>query len=155
MFNISSPMGLRSNIKIFTFHMVLKDWLINLTPSNLGSTSILATTKFSLVISQALSKYPYNIKDSLYNNQGNLCYCKGNLCCIKGFPHNSKGKLFRSRLTYNNHKVNLYKSCSKPRSSRCNMLYTPLNPSPCRANLCKPKDKFCNRNVNPCNKKTN
>jgi len=65
MFSINSPMGLRSNTKILTFHMVLMDWLINLTPSNLGSTSSLATARFSSVISWALFKYPCNNKDNL------------------------------------------------------------------------------------------
>jgi len=61
--------------------MVLKEWLINLTPSNMYSTSSLAMAKFSLGISWELFKYPCSSKDNLYNNNGSLCYHKGNLCC--------------------------------------------------------------------------
>ncbi len=92
MSNISSPMKLKSNIKLLMLHMVLKEWLIILTPLSLGSTfslahplSRVAMAKFSSEDFQALFKYPCNIKDNLYNNQGSLCYCKGNLCCSKGF----------------------------------------------------------------------
>ena len=130
MFSISSLMGLKSKTKIFTFHMVLKDWLINLTPSNLGSTSSLATAKFSLVISWELFKYPYNNKDNFCNKQGNLCCRKGNLCCSKGFLRNNKGSLSCSKVTCNNHKVSPFNSCSKLRNSRCSMLCIPLNPYP-------------------------
>ena len=155
MFNISSPMGPRSNTKILMFHMVLKDWLINLIPSNLGNTSSLAMARFNLVISWALFKYPCNSKDSLYNNQGSLFYRKGNLCCSKDFPPNSKGRLSHSKVTCNNCKVSPSNSCSRLCNGRCNMLRIPLNPYPHRANLYSPRDKFCNRKVNPCNNKTN
>lgn len=144
MFNVNSLMGLRSNIKILMFHIILKDWLINLTPSRLGSTSSLDMVRFSSVISQALFKYPCNSKDNFFNN-------KGNLCCSKGFLHNIKGRLSHNKVSYNNRKVNPSNSCSKPRSSRCNMLCIPLNPYPRRANLYKTKDKFCNRKVSKTN----
>lgn len=75
-FSISSPIRLRSNTKILTFHMLLKEWLINLTPSKLGSTSNLAMARFSSAISQGLLKYPYNNKDNLYNNKGSIFYAR-------------------------------------------------------------------------------
>ena len=145
-------MGLRSNTKILKFHMVIKDWLINHTPSNLGSTSSLATTRFSAVISRALFKYPCNSKDNFFNNHGSVCYHKGNLCCSKGFPSNnkgflsnSKGRLYHNKVTCNKRKFSPSNGCSESHNNRCSMLCISLNPYPRRANLYKPTEKFCSR----------
>lgn len=92
MFTISSPMGLRSNTKLLMFDMVLKEWSINPTPSNLGSTFSLAMARFISENSWALFKYPCKSKDNLYNNNGSLCYRKGNLYCNKGSSRNFNGK---------------------------------------------------------------
>lgn len=144
-------MGLRSNTKILTFHTALKDCSINLTPYRLGNTSNLAMARFNSVISRALFKYPCNNKDIFSNNQGSLFYRKRNLCYSEGFLRNNKGRLSHNKVTSNKCKVIPSNSCSRSHSSRCNMLCIPLNPYPHRANLCKPRDKFCNRKVNKTN----
>lgn len=85
--SITSPVRLRSNTILLTFHIVLNEWLINLTPFSLGSMFSLAhplskaaMARFSLEIFQVLFKYACNSKENPYNNKANLFYHKGNLC---------------------------------------------------------------------------